>query len=162
MIHYSVLFVKPFLKRCDCLHETRRAACSIYHNLWSVPRVMLSWSLSGAGGRARRGRGGPRGPALLIDRRPFGHGKAGAQPTRARRLAMGWALLISYPARVSRHAPQWTSGMRFLAAPGHWYAMQIGRISFHLSQELTGARSCLSPSQCPQLSVQRRGGLPQV
>src|SRR6266540_1417194 len=41
MIHYSVLFVKPFLKRCDCLHETRRAACSIYHNLWSVPRVML-------------------------------------------------------------------------------------------------------------------------
>jgi len=44
--------------------------------------------------------------------------------------------------RVSRHAPQWTSGMRFLAAPGHWYAMQIGRISFHPSQELTGARSC--------------------
>ncbi len=43
--------------------------------------------------------------------------------------------------RESRHAPQWTSGMRFLSADiGTGMLCSRGRISFHMSQECSGAK----------------------
>src|SRR6266536_4991016 len=117
MIHYSVLFVKPFLKKVR-LSTRNEARCLL----------RLSQSLVCSEGDAL--------PGVL-------QGQAD-EPEEVE------AALADLPcSSISGHS---ATAKQALSPRGQGAWRWGGRCS----------SAILSPSQCPQLSVQRRGGLPQV